>query len=144
MNKFSRWLGRELNPRHEDFQSSALPTELPSRGARVAESRERVTMRNSTRGARGRKATMEDGEWSIAESPRKVHGGGEEMEIFRARDFDGAELLKVRREPLSVEEGGTSGPQGLQQNQEPRPGRVAHMTEKPIAQGRATDRKAAK
>src|SRR5579862_5637056 len=25
-----RWLGRELNPRHEDFQSSALPTELPS------------------------------------------------------------------------------------------------------------------
>ena len=27
------WLGRELNPRHEDFQSSALPTELPSRMA---------------------------------------------------------------------------------------------------------------
>jgi hypothetical protein len=26
-----RWLGRESNPRHEDFQSSALPTELPSR-----------------------------------------------------------------------------------------------------------------
>ena len=25
-----RWLGRESNPRHEDFQSSALPTELPS------------------------------------------------------------------------------------------------------------------
>src|SRR6185369_6764962 len=25
------WLGRELNPRHKDFQSSALPTELPSR-----------------------------------------------------------------------------------------------------------------
>jgi hypothetical protein len=24
--------GRELNPRHEDFQSSALPTELPGRG----------------------------------------------------------------------------------------------------------------
>ena len=28
--KNRRWLGRELNPRHEDFQSSALPTELPS------------------------------------------------------------------------------------------------------------------
>ncbi len=25
------WLERELNPRHEDFQSSALPTELSSR-----------------------------------------------------------------------------------------------------------------
>ena len=27
------WLGRELNPRHADFQSAALPTELPSRRA---------------------------------------------------------------------------------------------------------------
>ncbi len=25
-----KWLGRELNPRHADFQSAALPTELPS------------------------------------------------------------------------------------------------------------------
>lgn len=24
------WLGRESNPRHKDFQSFALPTELPS------------------------------------------------------------------------------------------------------------------
>ena len=29
------WLGRELNPRHEDFQSSALPTELPSHPNRL-------------------------------------------------------------------------------------------------------------
>jgi hypothetical protein len=28
---FGRWLGPESNRRHEDFQSSALPTELPSR-----------------------------------------------------------------------------------------------------------------
>jgi hypothetical protein len=27
------WLGAESNRRHEDFQSSALPTELPSRFA---------------------------------------------------------------------------------------------------------------
>jgi hypothetical protein len=27
----SKWLGAESNRRHEDFQSSALPTELPSR-----------------------------------------------------------------------------------------------------------------
>jgi hypothetical protein len=27
------WLGAESNRRHEDFQSSALPTELPSRRA---------------------------------------------------------------------------------------------------------------
>ena len=24
-----KWCGRELNPRHKDFQSFALPTELP-------------------------------------------------------------------------------------------------------------------
>ena len=30
-----KWLGRELNPRHEDFQSSALPTELPSQRNKI-------------------------------------------------------------------------------------------------------------
>ena len=35
--KMSWWLGRESNPRHRDFQSPALPTELPSRcAARIA------------------------------------------------------------------------------------------------------------
>ena len=34
-NERTMWLGRELNPRHEDFQSSALPTELPSRETRL-------------------------------------------------------------------------------------------------------------
>src|SRR5579859_4451887 len=29
------WLGAELNRRHKDFQSSALPTELPSRHAKI-------------------------------------------------------------------------------------------------------------
>ncbi len=32
------WLGAELNRRHKDFQSSALPTELPSRPLRAANS----------------------------------------------------------------------------------------------------------
>ena len=36
--KKGRWLGRELNPRHEDFQSSALPTELPSRSGKIRKS----------------------------------------------------------------------------------------------------------
>jgi len=42
---FSRmWLGAESNRRHEDFQSSALPTELPSRCSR--RKRERSLCRN--------------------------------------------------------------------------------------------------
>ena len=31
------WLGAESNRRHEDFQSSALPTELPSRDVHSSE-----------------------------------------------------------------------------------------------------------
>ena len=30
LNELKRWAGTELTRRHEDFQSSALPTELPS------------------------------------------------------------------------------------------------------------------
>jgi hypothetical protein len=41
---------------------------------------------------------------SIDEASRQIHGGGEEVEVLGARDFDGAELLQVRREPLGVEE----------------------------------------
>jgi hypothetical protein len=29
---YTEWLGTESNRRHADFQSAALPTELPSRG----------------------------------------------------------------------------------------------------------------
>ena len=36
------WLGRESNPRHEDFQSSALPTELPS----LFQGRERIAQQS--------------------------------------------------------------------------------------------------
>jgi hypothetical protein len=38
------WPGRELNPRHADFQSAALPTELPGRfeGTRIKQARRQV------------------------------------------------------------------------------------------------------
>ena len=34
-NRMKWWPGRELNPRHADFQSAALPTELPGLLSRV-------------------------------------------------------------------------------------------------------------
>src|SRR5205823_14402415 len=34
--KSKSWLGAESNRRHVDFQSTALPTELPSRKSRVS------------------------------------------------------------------------------------------------------------
>jgi hypothetical protein len=36
------WLGAELNRRHKDFQSSALPTELPSQPRPDIESSKRL------------------------------------------------------------------------------------------------------
>src|SRR5271168_2583724 len=43
------WPGRELNPRHADFQSAALPTELPGHavGRRVLNRRERRSSMNN-------------------------------------------------------------------------------------------------
>src|ERR1019366_10475086 len=43
------WPGRELNPRHADFQSAALPTELPghSVGRRVLNRRKRRSSMNN-------------------------------------------------------------------------------------------------
>src|SRR5205823_11117145 len=46
--KLKMWLGPELNRRHADFQSAALPTELPSRRECRSFSQERVlTMQQS-------------------------------------------------------------------------------------------------
>src|SRR5437016_14439658 len=45
-SKWKWWLGAELNRRHKDFQSSALPTELPSRVERV-ESGKRIIPRTT-------------------------------------------------------------------------------------------------
>jgi hypothetical protein len=36
MFELKMWLGAESNRRHVDFQSTALPTELPSRKSRVS------------------------------------------------------------------------------------------------------------
>ena len=41
--KVKWWPGRELNPRHADFQSAALPTELPGPGeSRIKQAQRRI------------------------------------------------------------------------------------------------------
>ena len=37
MDQMENWAGRELNPRHRDFQSLALPTELPAHVGNISE-----------------------------------------------------------------------------------------------------------
>src|ERR1700721_2154048 len=49
LHKVKWWPGRELNPRHADFQSAALPTELPGRisKSRVLNRRDRGPSMNN-------------------------------------------------------------------------------------------------
>ena len=40
----------------------------------------------------------------VDKAARQIYGGCKKMEIFGTRDFDGAELLQVRGDPLRVEQ----------------------------------------
>ena len=66
------------------------------------------------------------------------------MEIFWPRDFDGAELLQVRREPLGVEEGEAPLAQMFDQREQRDLRGVADMMKHRFAEKRAADRDAVK
>ena len=66
------------------------------------------------------------------------------MEIFWPRDFDGAEFLQVRREPLGVEEGEAPLAQMFHQREQRNLGRVPHMVKHRFAEKGAADRDAVK
>src|SRR5204863_217859 len=83
-----RWLGRELNPRHEDFQSSALPTELPSRGARSQRKAASASLcRNPIVGQARRLPIIEPagGAPALHELSRQVYRSRQQMQVFRTR-----------------------------------------------------------
>src|SRR5438034_3639809 len=46
----------------------------------------------------------DDNKGLAGETAGQIHRRGEKMEVIGARDFDGAELLQVGRDPLGVEE----------------------------------------
>src|SRR5436309_14786978 len=83
--KKRRWLGPESNRRHVDFQSTDLPTELPSR---CEPSLEQKIQRAQTR----------------SESPRQVHRAMQHFQIALPRNFNRGELFQVRCDPLGVQE----------------------------------------
>ena len=66
------------------------------------------------------------------------------MEIIGARDFDGAEFLQVRREPLGVEESKAPLAQPFHQREQRNLGRVPHMMKHRLAKKCAADRDAVK
>lgn len=66
------------------------------------------------------------------------------MEIMVTRDFDGAEFLQMRREPLGVEERETPFPQPFHQREQRNLGRVPHMMKHRLAEKSAADRDAVK
>ncbi len=100
------WLGRELNPRHEDFQSSALPTELPSRAATKSEIRISKFENVSDAGWSLWRILPRRQAGSIAdEGSGQIDRRVQQVQIKMSRNFARAELLQMRREPLRVEQG---------------------------------------
>jgi len=104
--KTRRWLGRELNPRHEDFQSSALPTELPSRARPSDAIAPLQPGRHYAKLPERRKRSARAGLKHfrlVPELPGQRTGAREQMHVFPPRNLDGTESLQMRRQPLRVE-----------------------------------------
>ena len=115
----TEWLGAESNRRHVDFQSTALPTELPSRKLSIfacVRAMRVLTMQQSDSWASARccsgpkafgshssgahRAPLQKSEFS-----RQFHGAHQHLQIMLPQNFNRTELLKMRREPLRVEQG---------------------------------------
>ena len=132
---WSRWFvdTRGAGMRHErqalDFQSSALPTELPSRGLSLWT----ILSRRQASGP-GRPCLV------TGKLPRQFQGLVEKMKIKISRDFFRPELFEMRGEPLRVEQGEAPGPQPLDQGPERDFGGAAHTMEHRLAEERAADR----
>src|SRR5205085_7845054 len=77
---------------------------------------------------------------ALQKTARQVYGGGKQVKVLRARDFDGAELLQVRGEPLSIEKNKFLGTQTFDQTEKRDLGRVAHFMKHRFAEERAADR----
>ena len=66
------------------------------------------------------------------------------MEVFGARDFDGAESLQMRRVPLGIEENEAALLEVLDQTEQRHLRRLADVVEHRLAEERAPDRDAVK
>src|SRR6266550_5722297 len=127
--KSKSWLGAESNRRHVDFQSTALPTELPSRKSRVSlSSNAGWSLKQKTLNAQPASAEVavaaslpgsavltslartwrapEVGVYSFwsLEFPRQFDCPPQQVQIMVSRNLDAAELLQMRREPLRIEQ----------------------------------------
>ena len=98
-----KWLGAESNRRHVDFQSTALPTELPSRSNQVSSHSGSLLKQKTSTTQPGRPPAMKRSV-SKLELLRHLHRSSQQTQIMASRNFDAAELLEMRREPLGVEQ----------------------------------------
>jgi hypothetical protein len=85
-SSFVWWPETDLNRRHGDFQSPALPTELPGRAQRLvripARPRDGQGQQRATRHSRGRGATR------MGRAPKALHGPPELLLAVRHEDQD--------------------------------------------------------
>src|SRR6478672_8750431 len=70
LRDYIEWPGRELNPRHADFQSAALPTELPGRwGGNIERGQGRGQANGSKREPRNVKAGVPHWRLHVSSDP---------------------------------------------------------------------------
>ncbi len=112
------WLRRELNPRHEDFQSSALPTELLShrstdfsRKVGSQPGRHYAKLLHPSKSERVRACQKELSRWR--EFPLQCHRAAQQVHVVAPGNLGHTELLEVRREPLRIEQDEFPRPQPI-------------------------------
>ena len=109
------WLGAESNRRHVDFQSTALPTELPSRKdahlSRKRQAPQPTILNLPLRTQRSpSKESIKTSAFSANSAvklkrPRQLHRAPQQFQILVPRNFNRPKLLQMRRHPLGVEQG---------------------------------------
>jgi hypothetical protein len=141
------WLGAESNRRHVDFQSTALPTELPSRFTKST-----VTGYLQNRGRSlckflvveqatlGGDAPAFQFHRSVDESSRQFYCTPQKSKIVIPRNLDPAKLLQVRRKPLGIEQREFSRAQMFHQRHERNLGCVSFAMKHRFTKKSAADR----
>ena len=93
---FAWWPVRDSNPRHEDFQSSALPTELPSH-LRCALFQGLISItKDAFRSTENFKKVFEH---SLGSLNRHVRGISRQQEVFRSEPHGQTHLASSPRQP---------------------------------------------
>src|SRR5438270_3836185 len=134
--KLKMWLGPESNRRHADFQSAALPTELPSREDGHLSRKDGPLNPPSRIHRRGRRKRRRQNFFQFKSASadcaaglkfsRQIDGTAQQFQILPAWNLDRAELLQMGSDPLGIKQDKLSRAQTFDQPDQGDFGSVEH------------------